>query len=532
MYKISCICRCVAFVVVLLSGFAGGSVYGAIKITQDDVDEQVSYLNELLSDRENLTATRRAVIGKLTRNAYDKPTVEAMRTVSRAYVGYNTDSAIVFLERAMRLATRNSGESEVLKAEMASLLPLEGRVSRAERIFASVDTTSMNEVQLMEYYAAAMYLYHNTWQLYFRFPAEEKRCQRLEAEYRRKMLACTPLEMRSGPVYLLALGDETYALGDLQKAEALLDELYGTDELGPTFGSRASVLLSQVMEKRGDRLAQEYYLLSAAVTDVKAGDVDVASLFGVGKMMLESGRERLASKYFEAAVYDEGDNHDMLSIVNTGRYAPMVVSSFEDSLSKTKAMVYVLAVLLVIAVGALCVVVYMSMRYRFSARRTRGAMGSVMSAQNGYLCSFVELCTVYVSRMTQYATRIEAKIRAGKADEVARNIRSGSFINEQIGGFFNVFDKAFLNLYPDFVASVNKLMQPEYRLSVEEEGVLNKDLRILAFMRLGLNDTAQIAQIMGYSVNTVYAYRTRLRNHAINKDTFEDDLQSISIRMD
>lgn len=95
-----------------------------------------------------------------------------------------------------------------------------------------------------------------------------------------------------------------------------------------------------------------------------------------------------------------------------------------------------------------------------------------------------------------------------------------------------MFDKAFLNLYPDFVASVNKLMQPEYRLSVEEEGVLNKDLRILAFMRLGVNDTAQIAQIMGYSVNTVYAYRTRLRNHAINKDTFEDDLQSISIRMD
>ena len=63
---------------------------------------------------------------------------------------------------------------------------------------------------------------------------------------------------------------------------------------------------------------------------------------------------------------------------------------------------------------------------------------------------------------------------------------------------------------------------------VPAEGeLMNSDLRILAFMRLGIDDAQRVAQILNYSVNTVYAYRNRLRNRAISRDSFEADIMKI-----
>ena len=108
-------------------------------------------------------------------------------------------------------------------------------------------------------------------------------------------------------------------------------------------------------------------------------------------------------------------------------------------------------------------------------------------------------------------------------------MRSGKAGPDQSADFFRVFDTAFLHIYPDFVNRVNELMQDGQKLEPDAPDALSTDLRILAFMRLGMRDSSQIAQMMGYSVNTLYAYRTRLRNQAISKDTFEDDIHSIPL---
>lgn len=46
-------------------------------------------------------------------------------------------------------------------------------------------------------------------------------------------------------------------------------------------------------------------------------------------------------------------------------------------------------------------------------------------------------------------------------------------------------------------------------------------------MRLGIEESARIAQILNYSLNTIYAYRNRLKARAINRDTFEADIMTI-----
>ena len=56
---------------------------------------------------------------------------------------------------------------------------------------------------------------------------------------------------------------------------------------------------------------------------------------------------------------------------------------------------------------------------------------------------------------------------------------------------------------------------------------LNTELRILAFLRLGIDDSEQIAQFLGLSLNTIYTYRNRLKSRAINRNTFDADVMKI-----
>jgi DNA-binding CsgD family transcriptional regulator len=57
---------------------------------------------------------------------------------------------------------------------------------------------------------------------------------------------------------------------------------------------------------------------------------------------------------------------------------------------------------------------------------------------------------------------------------------------------------------------------------------LTTELRILALVRLGINDNQKIADILRSSITTIYTYRSKLKAKAINKDAFEDNVRKIA----
>lgn len=144
-----------------------------------------------------------------------------------------------------------------------------------------------------------------------------------------------------------------------------------------------------------------------------------------------------------------------------------------------------------------------------------------------YISQFLNLCTTYMDKLHQFCKIAERKISTGHADELYKLVTSGRFAEEQSQEFYDTFDRTFLHIYPNFVAEVNKLLRPEERIELAENELLNTDLRILAFMRLGVEDCTRIAQVLNYSVHTIYSYRNRLRNRAVNRDSLENDIMKI-----
>lgn len=133
-----------------------------------------------------------------------------------------------------------------------------------------------------------------------------------------------------------------------------------------------------------------------------------------------------------------------------------------------------------------------------------------------------------MDKLNQFCKIANRKIATGKVDDLYRLTKSGKFVEEQSKDFYEVFDNAFLHLYPNFPAQVNALLRPDAQIELKDGELLNTDLRILAFMRLGIEESTRIAQVLNYSINTIYAYRNRTKARAIDRNNFEDNIMNIS----
>ena len=126
-----------------------------------------------------------------------------------------------------------------------------------------------------------------------------------------------------------------------------------------------------------------------------------------------------------------------------------------------------------------------------------------------------------------FTSMVERKISAGKESDLLKLARSGKLLEEQSQEFYQIFDEAFLSIYPNFVNDVNRLLRSDQRVTLKKGEKLNTDLRILALMRLGIDDTSRIAQMLNYSVFTIYTYRNKFKSRAIDRNNFERDIFSI-----
>ncbi|WP_240053874.1 DUF6377 domain-containing protein, partial [Bacteroides uniformis] len=93
--------------------------------------------------------------------------------------------------------------------------------------------------------------------------------------------------------------------------------------------------------------------------------------------------------------------------------------------------------------------------------------------------------------------------------------------------YTKVLRKLGLHVYPSFVSDFNSLLQPEYRIIPKEEGRLNTELRIFALMHLGVTDSSKIADFFHWSTQTVYNKRVYIRQKAIDRETFNDQVRKL-----
>ena len=141
--------------------------------------------------------------------------------------------------------------------------------------------------------------------------------------------------------------------------------------------------------------------------------------------------------------------------------------------------------------------------------------------------AFIMICYQYIERLKNQRKLVIRKIKTNQQNELLSTLSSSRQSAEESQNFFSQFDKIFLSLYPSFVKELNTLLLPEAQIQLKEDNELTPTLRVAALIRLGVTESAMIAGILSYSPQTIYNYRSTLKNSAIDKEHFEENLQKL-----
>lgn len=252
------------------------------------------------------------------------------------------------------------------------------------------------------------------------------------------------------------------------------------------------------------------------------------SLQELGAKIYESGNIARAHNYLSHALANAVECGAPMRTIDTSQSLPIIERAHLSHISQWHTTVYWIMALMGLLLVVLAVTMFALYREMHKLRRLQANLRAANHAKEVYIGQFLQLCSIYMDKLNQLCKIVERKLSAGQADELLRLSKSGKFVEEQSREFYDVFDNAFLHIYPGFVAGVNSLLRPDCRIELKQGELLNTDLRILAFVRLGIEDSSRIARILNYSLNTIYAYRNRLKARAIDKDGFEKAIMGIN----
>ena len=315
--------------------------------------------------------------------------------------------------------------------------------------------------------------------------------------------------------------------GRYPEAKSHLEKLCTTQAEDSNLYAMAAYQMALVCKNEGDQTAYASYLAKAAISDIKGCVKDGLALPTLAEWLYRHGELNLAFRYINFALEDAMAGNVRMRTVTIAALLPLIDEAYREKInaSRDELMVYFLLVTFLLLVSAGLVVILMRMIRR--GRATARKLARTSELQESYIGHFIGLCSTYANRLQSLQKLVSRKLASGQADELQKLIKSGKFDDDQNEEFYKIFDSAFLDIYPDFIENINSLLRPEEALELKNAKELTPELRIYAFVRLGVDESTKIAQMLNYSVSTVYAYRNRMRNRAIDRENFDHDVMGL-----
>lgn len=495
-----------------------------IRITKAELDRELSLLDRSLNHRNEYIARRQARIDSL-REGLDlsHPSPELIMRLGREYTSFNNDSALYYFDFGRKVATTKA-DVEQFSWSMAALMPLAGFFEKAEDIYNAIDVDSISPSLLPSYYDAGRQMHSYISGFYKSYPDVASIHVKKVIDLQLRLLELLP---KNSPEYKYNLGEHYLLTGQKPRARLLLEEVFNHESPSNNLRAKAAHHLARLMLADGDENGYLFYMAASALADVNSATREVASLQELGSNLGNQDDVDRAHKYLSAALENAVECGAALRMIDTSRALPYIQTAHSEDIRRWQRSVLIIVGVLFLLLVGLVVVLRRSRLQMQKMKDLEVTLREANKTKEVYISQFLSLCSIYMDKLNQFCKIANRKLAAGQAEDLYRMTKSGKFVEEQSKEFYDVFDNAFLHIYPDFITKVNELLRRDSQIVLREGELLNTDLRILAFMRLGIDDSAGIAQILNYSLNTIYAYRNRLKARALNRDTFEEDIAKI-----
>ena len=517
-------------------------------------------LDNLLEQRNALIDNKNKDINRLKKNlTTSENTLKRLQTYEQLFEEYYVfqfDSAMTYLNKGIKLAkeTQNTYYYNSNTISKAELLSIGGLYSEAIHEIEQVDTTGLDKAQHFEYYFS-LFRIHTYWADFCNDKTYTPTHRLKAQEYLKKAM---PFCDETDKTYEYYLGEyAVFVLNNPQTARSHYIKAITQLPQNSRFYAMSCFALSGSYGNEGNTEKQEEFLLLSSIADIENCTMENFALQNLAMYIFEHNKDELdlAQQYIQTALEDAHFYNNRLRIIEISSKLPVIVSSYQQTLNQRNKVqmtaIIVISLLLLFLLSAVFYIVKQTKRLSLQQQelqknnnqlselnRQQKELNTQLHGLNALLVDtnskrerlaklYIDLCAKYIARLKKQQTLVKRKIKANQTTELLSQLSSERLSEEDAATFLSRFDKAFLDLYPDFTEELNSLLLPEGQIQNKSTDELTTEQRIMALIRLGVKESAEIADLLFYSPQTIYNYRSVLKGKAINKETFEEEVMKL-----
>lgn len=538
----------------------------ALLHTLDDIiqNHKVQYQAQRIKQINQLKAQARTATGYNKYNLY--------KEIFDLYSHFQTDSAQVYICKMQQLPAYKTdvvmqATLHVAQAEIMAVSALYAEaLSELDKVPQSLISSEHAELRLY-YYRVKRTLYGWMCTYYTKSSEQHKLWEEKTMNYRDSLLSVDAIKNMSRDI---VMADKYNALRQPEKALKMLKP-YSAQASEATPNPFVCFTLAHAYVLLGNRTKAIHYLTLTAIADLRSATCEYQALPMLAQILFDQGDVERAYTYLLCSMEDASYCKAGLRSIEASTIFPIIDKQYKQREKEQRERDHLLMYGLVgLSFILIAMVVYLrkqmlklrQMRQKQSlynkqlsaanqqmheaneklqvalqeVKRTNEELQNTYSqlrmtdkVKEEYIARYLNRCRMYLDQLAEFRSATLRLIKNRHFEELANQLKRDLNAKAEQTQFYEDFDAAFLTLFPDFVASFNALLQPEYQLSVKKNGLLNTELRIYALIRLGIHDTTRIAHFLDYSTATVYNYRSKIRNKAIcSPEEFESLVAVIS----
>lgn len=534
-------------------------------LTQGKTDEKklLERIDYMIDNDQHYQDIKEKELKHLKQQALDaednKTRLLFLDSIYRAYSTYRYDSAYAYMKRGLELAEKckDSYYITLNKINHASILSVRGFYSKAEGLLQTLNPETMPNKLKLYYYFTYAWIY-NYWESYAKnsdFAAEF--CTK-KKHYMNLLLQNFKEDSRNTVYYNYLLGERIYL--DEPTSRKSLTHFLKAMKMSPAksrIHAMSAYGAARYYKLTGQFDLYEKYLVEASVSDGLCQLKETVALQKLAYYLFkkDENNSKLAAKYIQHTMEDAQFFNNQLRMMEISNILPVIATANQQAAERSRARILIGFITVSAALIIIIILAFVNNRQKNKLKKNKQEieeqnkkqieMNGQLSEMNNQLTElnqqlietnikretclrlFMDISAAYISKLADYRKLVSRKIKANQAADLLKSLNTHKMEEEETQMFYNRFDKPFMELYPGFVTELNKLLLPESQLEVPTTHTLTTEIRIYALMRLGVTDSQEIATLLHYSTQTIYNYKSGMRAKAINRDTFESDVNRL-----
>jgi len=455
------------------------------------------------------------------------------------YKVYQFDSAYVYTQKLLGISKsiKDASKENETRIKVGFLLVSAGMFKESFDCLNHIDVRLLNDSSKREYYKIKSRAYADLAE----YNSDSNYSPSDKAEAIKYTDSAITLSKPNSFDWLYSQGDRQVISLQLQKPSPYFTKLLDSYDITEHQRAMVSTGLSFFYNKPSQYDERIYLMAVGAINDIRSSTKETLALFKLGQQLYQNGDIKDAYTFIQQAMDDAQFYGARLRKIKIGALLPVVAAQINIATEKekNKFLIYLLSITVVaILIALVSFIVFIQLKRLKVKERIIEEKNVLLEKINDkliedthikeeYIGYFFNVISGYILKLEKLKRNVERKITTKKYDDVLLSVNEIN-IKKERETLFYTFDHIFLKIFPNFISTFNSLFKKEDQIWPKDNEVLNTDLRIFALMRLGISDVETIANILEYSVNTIYVYKMRIKAKAlVPSDEFDHRIMDI-----